>query len=239
MIKRTLLFAAVVTLTLTHSSLSQDINWTFGIQGKYGISNFKFGFLNDYIDAMNEMLKEQGVSRRLDHFSSGTMLGGELIVKPHRLCALSIGIMPQFKAERQYDIPRQEGDVELFFKAKGTPAYFGAYFYIPAGFYMVQPFIAIKAGEIKNAELLMETRDTGNNKESSTITGRTNYYSFALGFDYYMKSYLILTSTAGYQLAKVEALKDDRNYTVYWENYGKVTLDFSGSFLKLGLKVVF
>ena len=90
MIKKITVQSFLIIFIFIQSLYAQYSAWKIGFQAQYGFTNFKFGDLNKYIDSINEDLEERGITERLEHFSSGSILCGEFILRPHRLVALSI-----------------------------------------------------------------------------------------------------------------------------------------------------
>ncbi|RKY86659.1 hypothetical protein DRQ09_05830 [candidate division KSB1 bacterium] len=240
MTKKILVLIAIILLFQVKIILSQNSNWHFGLKINYGFTNFKLNDLNKYINSVFQQFKSKDIPHKLDKISSGNFWDAELIIKPHKLMAFSIGIMPEFKAEKNYNISLNENDeTNLYIKAGGIPRYFSAYLYIPSSYFYIEPFINLKLGNIQKAELIVKNVDKKTGiVEDYTLTGKTNYISISTGFDYRWKRFLIITTSVGYQFSKVNSLKDRSGNTVHIENTGKFTLDFSGTFLETGIKLI-
>jgi len=129
-------------------------------------------------------------------------------------------------------------------RAEVEPYYCAGTFYIPFQHPYLDPFITLKAGHLSNAKLNYLSTNERGEPVSQEFSGKSssiifNYLVFETGIDYRITKFLVLSPTVGYQLAHLDELHGKNNDIVYLKNKKEFTLDFSGSFISLGIRYVF
>ena len=240
MIRRIVVTVIFLVLLSASVSTGQGLNWIIGVQAKYGFTNFKHETLGRYIDKINQDLESKGGKKVIEKLTAGNMFDAAIFVRPHRYFALSAGFMPEFRAEKSYTVSIPDaGDFKLTLRSKAVPYYIGSNLYVIGHGYMVEPFFSLGYGKLQDIEFYYKSIDQGKIEEQTNSIDKSYFISLGVGFDYRWKKFLVITSNAGYHFSKTDDLKNTDGDLVNIEGIGKLDLDFSGSFMNIGVRIVF
>jgi len=229
--KKVMFAVILILLVLPEKGNCQFPDWKCGFQIKYGIAKFQLDDLNKWLGERYFYYTLEKIDP-LAKIHRGSFTDISFIIKLNKFAAFSLGFMPKFKAEISRSLSYSSTALKI--KTEAVPYYLACYLYMPVSYKHFTPYLTFRTGTLGKVEFKNfykyesgETFDiiSSNGSEQTTI----NYLSTGIGFDFRVQKLIVISSTIGYQFSKTH---------IYSPIPKDPELDFSGSFINIGMKFV-
>ena len=224
-------FALTVVLLLVPAlpttALAGVVRPWLGVQG--ALSTFGMSDVNDDIGAVNAALAGTGLS--MDEIHGGWGLGVSMGIEPLGPFSVGFGYDRLFAST---DVGDFSGSIEYDLPANLFRA-FGQYGFAPAG--SSGGYLGAALGVVSEAGSVTLSV-TGVGSQSVDLHGSSPLFELYGGGEWWTNGPLALSGSLGYRFAKITEIEANGE-TVLTASGDKYTIDYSGLFLRAGLRFAF